>query len=485
VIDVGTYLMSTIVTTIGPTSLLDPQAQRLVDFLRDIGLPHDNIMADPAERSIIANNLPDYLKSLSAEVKRDARYLSKFVIGAGSGLFDYALNAIWNEVVIDLRKKASLYGLDIFFDAAVGGSKTREFYKNEDDLAALKDSVLLDTSRKLELISDITYKKLKHILDMRNDIGISHPTNYNINAYELLGWLKTCVQDILDDQPTEAALQVQAFIANLKGHVAPLDLTNKQTIERRFAELPSHLCGSLLRTVFGIYVTPDTDPGVRKNIANLAPALWNACPDEPRYRLGIVLEGYNTNLYREKHSLGEQFFTVVSGNAYRSASERLVIIDTLLAELKEKHNGWDNFHHEAPVAANLCSYIPDQNAIFDNLAERLFKTVLLCRIGRGISYNNGVSPGGKRYYDAILNLSGDKFAPHIIAAFADYEILGQLGRTICRTQAKEALEAGRANVINQRLIECLTYLIDHIEANPSCATSVEFKRLSADCIRWK
>jgi hypothetical protein len=69
----------------------------------------------------IAQNLPGYLDALPAEVKREARYLSKFVIGAGSGLFDYALiNAIWNEVVIDLRKKASLYGLDIFFDGAVG-----------------------------------------------------------------------------------------------------------------------------------------------------------------------------------------------------------------------------------------------------------------------------------------------------------------------------------------------------------------------------
>lgn len=134
--------MSTVVTTIGSNSLVDPQAQRLVDFLRDVGLPHENIMADPSERAIIAGNLPSYLQSLPAEVKRDARYLSKFVIGAGSGLFDYALNAIWNEVVIDLQKKASLYGLDIFFDAAVGGSKTREFYKTEDDLGLrLRDEI--------------------------------------------------------------------------------------------------------------------------------------------------------------------------------------------------------------------------------------------------------------------------------------------------------------------------------------------------------
>ncbi|APG93863.1 hypothetical protein [Sinorhizobium americanum] len=476
--------MNNFITPIGSASLVDPQAQRLVDFLRDVGLPYENIMADPSERSIIASNLPGYLQSLPAEVKRDARYLSKFVIGAGSGLFDYALNAIWNEVVVDLRKKASLYGLDIFFDAAVGGSKTREFYRTEDDLAALKDAVLLDTCRKLELISDTTYKKLKHILDMRNDIGISHPNSYNINAFELLGWLQTCVQDVLHDRPTEAALQVQAFITNLKGHSAPLDQAARQNIERRFTELPSHLCGNLLRTVFGIYVAPDTDQGVRKNIAVLAPALWNTCPDEPRYRLGIVLEGYNTNLYRDKYTLGEQFFGLVGGNAYRSASERLVIVDTLIAELSDKHNGWDNFHHEAPVAANLWSYVPDQSSIFDNLAERLFKTVLLCRIGRGVSYNNGVSPGGRPYYDKILSLGGDKFAPHIMAAFGHYEIAGQLGRVVCRTQAKQALEAARTNVINQRLIECLSYLINNIEANPSCATSTEFKRLSADYIRW-
>ncbi|MCA3704845.1 MAG: hypothetical protein INF12_17640 [Methylobacterium sp.] len=476
--------MSTKITLTTPNSLADPQAQRLVDFLREVGLPHENVLADPSERAIIASNLPGYLSSLPPDVKKDARYLSKFVIGAGTGLFDYALNAIWNEVVLDLRKKAVLYGIDIFFDAAVGGSKTRDFYSSEDDLAALKDSVLLDTCRKLELISDTTYKKLKHILDMRNDIGISHPTNYSINAFELMGWLQTCVQDVLNDRPTEAALQVQAFISNLKGYTNPIDISTKQTIERRFRELPTHLCGSLLRTVFGIYVAPDTDPGVRKNISELAPALWAVCRDEPRYRRGIVLEGYNSNLYKDKYALGEQFFNFVGGNAYRSASERLVIVDTLITELHDKHNGWDNFHHEAPVAASLWSYIPDQASIIDNLADKLFKTILLCRIGRGVSYNNGVSPGGKRYYDAILNNAGDKFAPHVMAALTHYEIAGQLSRSVCRTQAKQALEAVRKNVINQRLSECLTYLIENIEKVPNCTSNAEFKRLSADYINW-
>ncbi len=88
--------------------------------------PFSFLIAAQSERNIIGQNLPAYIESLPHEIKKDARYLSKFVVGAGFGLFDYSLNAIWNEVVIDLRKKAIAYGIDIFFDSAVGG-KARDF----------------------------------------------------------------------------------------------------------------------------------------------------------------------------------------------------------------------------------------------------------------------------------------------------------------------------------------------------------------------
>ena len=385
-------------TKVNPTDLIDPQAQRVVDFLQQIGLPFDNIIAAQSERNIIGQNLPAYIESLPSEIKKDARYLSKFVVGAGFGLFDYSLNAIWNEVVIDLRRKAIAYGIDIFFDSAVGG-KARDFYKTEEDLASLKDAVLLDTCRKLELISDTTYKKLKHILEMRNDIGISHPTNYTINAFELLGWLQTCIQDVLNDRPTEAALQVQAFIQNLKTYTSPIDPATQKTIESKIKELASHHLSSILRTTFGIYVTTDTDPQVRKNISVIAPTIWSNCADEPKYKIGIILEGYNTNLHKEKYQLGEQFFQVVRGNSYRTKNERAIIVDTLLDQLLEKHSGWDNFHHEPPVADLIASYVHEQSDILQNNVEKLVKVMLMCRIGRDVSYCDGVSPRGQAYYE--------------------------------------------------------------------------------------
>jgi hypothetical protein len=421
---------------------------------------------------------------LPTEIKRGARYLSKFVVGAGFGLFDYSLNAIWNEVVLDLRKKAIAYGIDIFFDSAVGGGKAREFYKTDDDLASLKDAVLLDTCRKLELISDTTYKKLKHILDMRNDIGISHPTNYTINAFELLGWLQTCIQDVLNDRPTEAALQVQAFIKNLKTYTSPIDPATQKTIQNKVAELASHHLASIIRTTFGIYVSPDTDPQVRKNISIIAPAIWMNCGDEPKYKLGIILEGYNTNLHKEKYELGEQFFQVVGGNPYRSPSERAVIVDTLLDQLLEKHNGWDNFHHEAPVADSIASYIQEQSDILPNNAEKLVKAVLMCRIGRGVTYCNGVSPRGREYYDHLLAKLGDKYSPHAMAILTHYEIQRKLGAPVCRAQAKQALEIIKQSVVNARIIECLDYLVGKIETTGKCVFDSNFKKLSSQYINW-
>ena len=64
-----------------PMQLVDPQAQIVVDFLKNMGLPYDNIIAAQDQRAIIGQNLPNYIESLPAQVKQEARYLSKFVVG--------------------------------------------------------------------------------------------------------------------------------------------------------------------------------------------------------------------------------------------------------------------------------------------------------------------------------------------------------------------------------------------------------------------
>jgi hypothetical protein len=464
--------------------LIEVQVQRIIEFLELVGLPSDNIIAASTEREIIGKNLPQYLYDLPKEVKQDARYLSKFVIGAGFGLFDYALNSVWNEVVISLRVKAITYGLEIFFDKAVGGT-LRESFKKEEDLAGLKDAVLLNTCRKLELISETTYKKLAHILDMRNDIGISHPTNYSINAFELLGWLQTCIQDVLKDKPSEAAIQVKAFIDNLREYDETIDKAKIDSITPQIQSLASHHCDSILRTIFGIYVSRDVENTVRKNISLISPIVWPCASDDEKYKLGIILAGYNNNLHKGKYTQGEEYFNTVKGNSYRPTSEKIIALANLATRLRDAHYGWDNFYYEGPVIERIMTYIEKSSDVSKEVSSDLIKTVLLCRIGKGISYNNGVSDRAKPYYDSFFSILGEQHIPELIIQLTTSEVQVKLSYRIGRQQCIELLTNVRKNIVNARYIESLDYLINNFSKGEKIVFDTQFKKITSVFIKWR
>ncbi len=286
-------------------------------YLTQIGLPTDNVIATTAERDIVASNLPAFLNTLSPEEKRDARYLSKFVGATAIGLFDAALNYIWNEVVLNLRRKIVIYGLDLFFDAAVGG-KLRELYKDESDLGGLKDSVLLDTCLKLELISDVVYRKLDHILTMRNEVAASHPNVESIGGFELLGWMQTCVKDVLQDRPSDSAIRIKSIVNNLRDATSVIDADTTQRFASELKNLSLPHVHNLLITFFGIFVGRDTDQVQRKNIAQLIPGIWCHAEERVKYRVGAMIDGYRTNLERDKLARGIELLGIVDGKAYES-----------------------------------------------------------------------------------------------------------------------------------------------------------------------
>jgi hypothetical protein len=132
----------------------------------------------------------------------------------------------------------------------------------------------------------------------------------------------------------------------------------------------------------------------------------------------------------------------------------------------------------------LLKHLSGQSDILPSYAEKLVKVVLMCRIGRGVSYCDGVSPRGKIYYDNLLTLLGDKYSHFAITALTHYEIQRKMESSLCRTQARLALDVIKQNIVNERLSECLDYLISRIERNGRCVLNSDFKKLSAQCVKW-
>jgi hypothetical protein len=458
--------------------------KNIVSFLESIGLPSDNIIASDEQRAIINKNLPELIANLPEEIKSDARYLSKYVVGAGFGLFDYSLNAIWNEVTLALRKKVIAYGLDIFYDAAVGPS-LRSSYSSEEDLAGIKDKTLLTTCNKLELISDTTYKKLSHILDMRNDIGISHPTNAIINAYELLGWLSTCVKEVLHDQPSERAIQIKGFIDNIKTQATVLDQSVLDSVIPELQKLSSYHCSRILQTVFGIYVSEDTSPTLRKNISLIAPTLWNASQDTIKNKLGITLQGYKTNLHTYKFEKGSDFFDLVSGNSYKPKTEIISALSALTDDLISANSGYDNYYYEAPIITKIMTYLSSPTDLPVEVSRDLIEVIMQCRIGRGYSHENGVSPRGKPLYDKFFSLMREEFIPEFISLITTTSIRTKLRNNTAIRQFIELLKLVRSTLVTERYIEALDYLIAKIPNNIEAMFNTEFKKITGDFLSWK
>ena len=462
--------------TIHQERLPSTDFSKFEEYLTMFNLPTDNIIASPEERIRIMKALPEFIDSLPIEIRQNARYLSKFIAGSAVGLFDAALNFVWNEVVLSLRQKVIIYGLDIFFDAAIGEA-LRDQYSNEEDLADIKDKTLLNTCLRLELISDIVYKKLSHILDMRSNIGASHPTTYSINSYELLGWLQTCITEVLRDETSTAAITIKSIIDNLKKRRTNIDQDSIDSFTNSIKDISTEMVGNLLITLFGIYVANNTDTIVRINILAIAPIVWENAKEEKKYDLGLKIDTYRANLDEDKTNLAETFFEACDGNRYLSLDMRVIKLSNLCDELERTHDSWDNYHHEVPIARSIMSFIKNSEDIPKERQEKIIRTILICRIGREVSYQHGVSPGAKQYYDEFFSLVNKEQVILTLDILGEPVIRNSLYGTIKSSNAKELFELIRSPLLGDRVNEIIEYLINAPKLDMATLTK-DFKEIS-------
>ena len=133
-------------------------------------------------------NFEDVVFELQAEDLGEARYISKFFTAATAGLFDAALNYLWDETVYQLRKRIANYDIEYFYDVAVSTEKRKKL-SGVEDLCKLDDSELIQGAKEIDMISDIGYNHLDYIKYMRNWASAAHPnqTDYWPATYFMVG----------------------------------------------------------------------------------------------------------------------------------------------------------------------------------------------------------------------------------------------------------------------------------------------------------
>jgi hypothetical protein len=148
------------VTHSGNSLLADAVSSGFSAYLASEGLPSEGIFVPAKDRQHVLANLRAAIEELPEEYRPRALYLSKFAAAVTVGLFDAALNYLWDETVSELRRRVAQYDLAYFFDSAITNPDKRRGLRDEEDLRKLDDSELIMGAREIGLVSELGYKHL-------------------------------------------------------------------------------------------------------------------------------------------------------------------------------------------------------------------------------------------------------------------------------------------------------------------------------------
>ena len=191
------------------------------NYLENLGLPTEGILAPISERQIIINSIENEINMIPENNKQVAVYLTRFLASVAAGLFDGAITYLWNETIKSLRKMIVNYDLDYFIKVTADNNNRYHNLKTEDDLSLVADYDLLNTCNRMGLITDHVFEVFKFINYMRNHSSAAHPTENEIGAYDLLSWLNNCIRYAINAEPNGDAVKLKHLLYNIRKNSIP------------------------------------------------------------------------------------------------------------------------------------------------------------------------------------------------------------------------------------------------------------------------
>lgn len=425
----------------------------LISFLDSHNLPSHGIFNNVNERLRVFSNIDYVIKQIDPRLSQKSIYLSKFLAASASGLFDASLNYLWDETILQLRKRVSQFDLEYFFDITVGGDRRKNF-KDETDLTKLQDSELINGAKEIELISELGFKHLTYINYMRNWASAAHPNQIEITGLQLISWLETCIKEVISLPIPSAAIQIKKLLSNIRKD--PINAQNADEIGVFLTELSEEQSNSLAIAFFGIYTREDTDNLTRQNIKWLLPGLWKAIDEETKNSFGIKYGYFSANHETEQKKLSRQFLEIVEGQKYIPDDLRILEIQSALSNLINAHRVSNNFYNEPPFARELKRIIGTPPKI----PNAINKSYVLTLVEVYLTNGNGVTWDAQPIYFELISHFDNKQATIALLSFTTNQISSSLQLELCKSKFIELLNLLRPKITNASTIELLDFILE-------------------------
>jgi len=444
----------------------------LVQYLVFLGLPEENVLVPISERKIAIMNLPHAIEQLEETARNESTYLSKFVAAIGVGLFDAALNFIWDETIKNLRLKVAKFDLDYFYSSTITDADRRKKFSNENDLVKLDDWELIRGCLLTGLLTEIGYKHLDYIRDMRNWASAAHPNQIQLTGLQLVTWLQTCIKEVIAKEPISSAIEIKRLLHNIRTQtITHEDVSH---VQEHMALMPIDIAISFLRTIFGMYTDDKVAVNVKANIKLVAKQAWDISPHDIRFELGIKYRTFAANAEVKRKDSAREFLEYVDGLSFLPPDTFQLEMNQAIQNLYNAHIGFNNFHNESPHARILFKYVPSTGLIPKELRVFYVKTVTMCTIGNGY----GVSNSAYEYYSKMINLFQDAELIHFCYLPKLREFASRLQLNDCGIRFKNLSSTFMKKTSNTNILTLLDLFDKTLESNlQNVAISPVFKSI--------
>lgn len=427
---------------------------KMIDFLGYCGLPTESILVPVNERKKVFKNVTDVLEMIEPEKRLSATYLSKFIAASSAGLFDAALNYLWDETVTQLRLRVAHYDIQYFFDLAVTSDK-RNKLNDVDDLVKLDDSELIKGAKEIDLISDMGYRHLDFIKYMRNWASAAHPNQVDLKGLQLIAWLETCINEVISLPESSVTIRIGKLLQNIKQN--SITQEEAEQIGTFFLDLPRDKVNSLASGFYGIYTRKDSPEQARHNINLLLPLLWERVDEDVRNGFGIKYANFTANNDQDQARLSRSFLQIVNAEAYLPAGIRAAEIKTALDNLRSAHHSpLNNFHKEPPFARQLKRLVGSHG-----VPKQLNNEYVLTIIDVYLTNGNGECWDAEPVYTSLIQGFNQQQAVIALFAFTSDGIASKLQFQLCRSKFRALVDMVRTMITTPAVQEFIQVIDDY------------------------
>ncbi len=295
-----------------------------------------------------------------------------------SGFHPYALLALWNAAVHNLRRRVEAYGTDLWLSVVKDESGRKKFDKDGETIAerwsGVDDLVLIAGASRLGLIDKKGGKALEMINWNRNHASPAHDSDSVVSDVDVMALAMLLQANLFDKSMPDPGHSIAGLFEPVK--TIALDANQLQTLTDQI----NALTVSDLRNAFGFLMDmlAAGQPPATQNAAVLLPVAWGRASEDLRKAAGLRYQNVvidpasDTSPDKGTEARLIDFLTKVKGVNYIPDASRARLYRhaaKLLAQAKNTSYGWGAEETAARTLAQFGPWVP--SIAFDEVYQEI------------------------------------------------------------------------------------------------------------------